>query len=674
MSRQPRKTRARKRARASRESVVTSRPRRRAAKRPSLFGRLVKAGLVLGVAGAVVLGGWLVMLARDLPDTSGLFDIDRPASIAFLDHEGRLIARRGSPHGPPADVETLPDYLIDAVLAVEDRRFFSHPGIDPIGMGRALVANLRAGRVVQGGSALTQQLAKNLFLTPERTMRRKVQEIMLALWLESRFSKEEILGLYLNRVYFGSGAWGVEAASQRYFGVSASEIDLGQAAILAGLLKAPSRFSPVNDASRAATRATVVLDLMTQTGRITPEERLAAAETPVRVSRGASSPGAQYFIDWVAPQVRELVGEGHADLVVTTTLDVAAQRAAEAALASVLDDPETAAGATEGALVALSHDGAVRAMAGGRDYSVSQFNRAVLARRQPGSAFKPFVYAAAFEAGLLPEDVREDAPISVGDWSPENYNGEYRGEMPLSEAFARSSNAVAVRVAEETGRGYIARLAERFGIESTLRIDRALALGAYEVTPLELSQAYLPFANGGRRADAFGVARIETPDGEVLWEAEPAAGEIVLDARNLGRMRSMMRGVVTGGTGRRAATPGLETAGKTGTTNDFRDAWFAGYGGELVTTVWVGNDDFSPTERATGGGPPARIFSAFLGAAPRDGLGGSFGTPTARQPEPEGAETPLSIASEDTPPDAEPAPEEAEVDPIGAFLAGLEDG
>lgn len=631
-----------------------------AKRRPSrggggLWRVAVSLVLLLGLG----MAGWLVSIARDLPDTSGLIEVERAPSLAFYDHDGHLIARRGSAHGRLAVIEDLPDYVTDAVMAVEDRRFYSHFGIDLIGTGRALLANIRAGRVVQGGSTLTQQLAKNLFLTSERTIRRKIQEVMLAFWLESRFTKDEILELYLNRVYFGGGAWGIEAAATRYFGKTASELNLGEAALLAGLLKAPSRYSPVNDAQRAAARATVVLDLMTQTGRITDEERIEAAETPIRVSRGASSPGAQYFIDWVAQDVRALVGGDHGDLIVRTTLDVDAQRAAERAVAAVMDDPELALGAGEAALVALAHDGSVRAMVGGRSYATSQFNRAVLARRQPGSAFKVFVYASAFEAGLNPDDIRDDAPVRLGDWSPQNYNDEYRGPMSLREAFSRSSNSIAVRIAEETGRGHVARLAARLGIESPQRVDRSLALGVHEVTPLELASAYTPFANGGYRAAAYGIASIETREGEVLYAAPPSTGEVVIDARTLGQMNDLLHTVVRSGTGRRAAVPGLSVGGKTGTTNDFRDAWFAGFAGDLVAVVWTGNDDNSQTRRATGGGPPARIFSAFMTGAPRIGL------------DAHPSSAPLQLAeplTEDPPADEAPAPQD---DPIAAFLASL---
>ncbi|WP_300544258.1 penicillin-binding transpeptidase domain-containing protein, partial [Maricaulis sp.] len=433
-----------------------------------------------------------------------------------------------------------------------------------------------------------------------------------------------------------------------------------EAALLAGLLKAPSRYSPVNDASRAAARATVVLDLMMQTGRITEAERVAAASTPIRVSRGASSPGAQYFIDWIFPSVREIAGPSHGDLVVRTTLDVDAQRAAEAALEGVLADPARAAGVSEGALVSLAHDGSVRAMVGGRSYVRSQFNRAILASRQPGSAFKAFVYASAFEAGLSPDDVRDDRPVRVGDWEPQNYNDTYRGEMTLREAFARSSNSIAVQIAEETGRGHVARLARRLGVSSPMRVDRSLALGAYEVTPVELAAAYAPFVNGGYRAEAYGIAAIETAGGEPLFAVPEDPGDLVLDQRTAARMHDLMLTVVREGTGRNAAVPGLTTGGKTGTTNEFRDAWFAGFAGDLVTAVWTGNDDNAPT-RATGGGPPARIFSAYMRAAPRQGLG------TERLPAASPAEPVPPLPA----PRPEPEAQRETEDPIGAFLASL---
>ena len=572
---------------------------------------------VVAVACALGLGALVFELARTLPDLDGLEPAPATGEVLLVDRNGRTIARRGEVSQAAIQADALPQHLVDAVLAVEDRRFYGHFGVDLIGTGRALLANIRAGRVVQGGSTVTQQLAKNLFLTPERTYRRKAQEMMLALWLERRFSKDEILALYLNRVYFGAGAWGAEAASRRYFGRPAAELSIGEAALLAGLLKAPSRYAPTSDARRASVRATVVLDLMLATGRISEAERIEAAEIPIRVSRGVSSPGAGWFADWVMPQVRELSAGHEGDLIVRTTLDVNAQRAAEAALSIGLSDPDLARGAEEGALIALDATGAVAAMVGGSDYAEAPFNRAVSARRQPGSAFKPIVYATAFEAGYSPDDVFVDAPVRYGDWAPENYGRRYEGEMSLERAFARSSNAVAVQVSEAAGRGWVLRTARRLGLDSPMQNTPSVALGAYEVTPLELAQAYLPFMNGGRAAEPFAILSIETAEGETLYRHDGARGPVVFARRVLADMDRLFEASVRYGTSRAAAVEGLTVRGKTGTTNDFRDAWFAGWAGGLAAVVWMGNDDFSPTEEAVGGAGPARVFSRFMAAAPR---------------------------------------------------------
>jgi len=591
--------------------------------------------LSLAVIGFLAVSAFLVAITRDLPNVSEI-DLAQPrlGGEVYLDRDGQVISRRGASRGVSLSVDELPDYLVNAVLSVEDRRFYEHSGIDLRGVARAMLANLRAGRIVQGGSTISQQLAKNLFLTPERTFVRKIQEMVLAWQLEQRFSKDEILALYLDRVYFGAGAYGVEAAAQRYFGRSARHVSLGEAALLAGLLKAPSRYSPANDLQRAAARATVVLDLMYETGRITEAERIEAAQTPIRVARAASTPGAGYFIDSIEQEARTLAGDREADIVVFTTLDIDAQRAAENAVRSVMTDPDTARGAGQAALVALSGDGAIRAMVGGVDYAASPYNRALNARRQPGSAFKVFVYASAFEGGLRPEDVRDDMPVSWGNWSPENYNGRYSGPMTLETAFSESSNVVAARVAEETGHGFIAALARRLGIESEIRVDRSMALGAFEVTPIELATAYAAFANGGQRAHSHAIERIETVDGEVLWQYEAPAAETVLDQRTLSWMRRLLETTARSGTARFAAVPGTVTGAKTGTTNDNRDAWIAGYTGGLTAAVWVGNDDFSPTDRAAGSGPPAAIFRAFMADAPPEaGIPASWTPPVVEAEE-----------------------------------------
>lgn len=628
----------------------------------------LRLALSVMVVGALALS-WLVLsLARGLPDVSQLAPSERSGAVTLLDREGRTITRRGEGSGEAITADRLPEGLVEAVLAVEDRRFYSHFGIDLIGTGRAALANLRAGRVVQGGSTITQQLAKNLFLSPERTYKRKAQEMMLALMLEHRYSKDEILALYLNRVYFGAGAWGADAAARRYFGASVHDLSVGEAALLAGLLKAPSRYSPASDARRAAVRATVVLDLMHATGAITEAERIAAAEVPIRVSRGLSSPGAGWFADWTLAEVRDLVPGENGDLVVYTTLDVDTQRAAETALLTGLSDPELARGASEGALVALDATGAVRAMVGGTDYARSPFNRAAAARRQPGSAFKPFVYAAAFEGGFSPEDRFQDAPVSYGSWTPENYNERYEGEMSLEEAFARSSNVIAVQLSEATGRGWVIRTAQRLGIESPMENTSAVALGAYEVSPLELAAAYTPFMNGGFRARPHAVTRIETPAGEVLYARQAPEPELVLAARVRAQMDRLFAASVAHGTSRNAAVPGRTVRGKTGTTNDNRDAWFVGWADGLIAAVWTGNDDGSPTERAVGGAGPAHIFAGFVANAPvvtppLTGLIAAAGGAPAPTPAP--GETGPAPGSE-----AGDAPDDA----IGALLTRLGGG
>ncbi|MCC5996478.1 MAG: PBP1A family penicillin-binding protein [Oceanicaulis sp.] len=629
-------------------------------------GRWLRLGASALLLAMLAGGVWLAGLARSLPELSGLEPVPAAGEIVLLDRYGRTIARRGEVGHAAIRAEALPQTLVDAVLAVEDRRFYSHFGADVIGAGRAALANVRAGRVVQGGSTITQQLAKNLFLTPDRTLRRKAQEMMLALWLEQRFTKDEILALYLNRVYFGAGAWGAEAAARRYFSKGAHELTLGEAALLAGLLKAPSRYAPTSDARRASVRATVVLDLMLATGRITEAERIAAAETPIRVSRGNASPGAGWFADWVLPQVRELAPGHRGDLIVRTTLDIAAQRAAEQALREGLADPDMARGAGTGALAALDHTGGVVAMAGGADYARSPFNRAVSARRQPGSAFKPFVYAAAFEGGLTPDDVFEDRPVRYGSWAPENFNNRYEGEMTLETAFARSSNAVAVQVSEATGRGWVLRTARRLGVTSAIANTPSAALGAYEVTPLELIGAYLPFMNGGRAAEPYAVTAIEAPDGRVIWSREDAPGPVVLAGRVVADMDRVFAAAVETGTGRAARAPGRAVRGKTGTTNGHRDAWFAGWSEGLAAVVWMGNDDFSPTEDALGGAGPAQIFARFINAAP------VYPAPLdALLIQPARADDPIAALLEAPQESSEPEPEPATPDPIAALLGRI---
>jgi penicillin-binding protein 1A len=581
-----------------------------------LFGSIVYWGLVLGVWGAIFLVGFLAVFARDLPDTSRLYEVSRQPSISYLDRNGGLIAVRGSQEAPPADLERLPAYVPAAFIAIEDQQFYRHFGFNPIRMGQAILNNQRAGRITGGGSTITQQLAKNLFLSPEQTVRRKAQELILAVWLETKFTKEEILALYLNRVYFGGGAYGIEAASQRYFNKPAEQLTLGEAALLAGLLKGPSRYSPLSDSDRAAKRATVVLNEMVESGAVTPEQRAGALKQRVKVNKSLANQHASYFIDWVDKEVRLLAGETSEDLIVETTLDLPIQAAAERAVQAGVKGWRKA-GVRQAALVAMDGEGRVRALIGGTNYSDSQFNRAVDSRRQVGSAWKPFVYLTALEQGRTPETVVVDEPITIGNWSPKNYTGSFLGPIRLETAVENSINTVAARLAQEVGTDNVARTASRLGIESTISTQPSMALGAVDASPLELAQAYVPFSNGGWSARGYGIERIRTRKGEVLYERRNERGERASVVGNppLRDMNRMLRRVVSAGTGTRAQVPGFDLAGKTGTTSDYRDAWFAGYTGGFTTVVWVGKDDNRPMGKVTGGSAPAQIWRDFMASA-----------------------------------------------------------
>jgi penicillin-binding protein 1A len=580
------------------------------------LGAFIYWSAVVGVWGVIFMVAFLLVFARGLPDTSKLFDVQRQPSITYLDRNGALIAVRGSQYAPPVAVEQLPPYVPAAFIAIEDRRFYHHPGFDPIGMVRAVGRDIRAGHAVEGASTITQQLARNLFLTPDKTWRRKVQEIMLAVWLEHKFTKNQILGLYLNRVYFGGGAYGIEAAAQRYFNKSARQLDVGEAALLAGMMKAPSRYSPVNDRLRAARRATIVLDQMQKAGVITAEQRAEATRKPVLVSRSLATQHADYFIDWVDQEVRSMVGTPTEDLVVETTLDLPIQTAAERAVQEVVarDKPR---GVQQAALVALDGDGRVRALIGGVDYAESQFNRAVDAKRQAGSSWKPFVYLTAMEAGYTPDTPIVDEPVSINGWEPQNYSRTYLGAINVETALAQSINTVAARLADQVGRDRVASTAHRLGLTTPVGTEPAMALGDSAVKPIEMAQAYAAFSNGGYRTIAHGVNRIRTRAGRVLYEFREGEGgrQSVIANPYLSEMVRMMRQVMISGTGRGAAIPGYDLAGKTGTTSDYKDAWFDGYTGGFTTVVWVGKDDNTPMRSVTGGGSPASIWRAFMSAA-----------------------------------------------------------
>jgi penicillin-binding protein 1A len=631
------------------KAVKTRNAGRRAAVKPrrSLIGRLVYWGVVAGVWGVIGVVGLFAFYASQLPPIDQLAVPKRPPNIAILAADGTLLANRGDTGGAAVRLGELPPYLPKAFVAIEDRRFYSHFGIDPVGISRAVVRDITGVGAVQGGSTLTQQLAKNLFLTQERTLSRKIQEAILALWLERKYSKNQILELYLNRVYFGSGAYGVEAAAEKYFGKSAKSVTLSEAAVLAGLMKSPTRLAPNHNLKGANERAAQVIAAMAEQGLITPAMAKAALANPARVVHDKGSGSINYAADYVMDMLDDTVGAIDQDIVVTTTLDPRMQASAERALTDELDAKGEKYNVEQGALVALDMDGGVKALIGGRSYADSQFNRAIAAKRQPGSAFKPFVYLAALEKGLRPTDVREDAPITIKGWSPENYSREYFGPVTLTKALALSLNTVAVRLGLEVGPKAVIKVAHRLGIASDLEPNASIALGTSEVTPLELVAAYAAFANGGIGVQPHVITRVRTANGKVLYNRRNANNGRVIDPQYDAMMNSMMEETLLIGTARKAELPGWQAAGKTGTSQDWRDAWFVGYTSYLVAGVWLGNDDGEPTKKVSGGNLPVEIWSRFMKAAlqgvPVAGLplGDGRNSPAAA---PEPAPPPLPVA------------------------------
>ena len=584
--------------------------RAQATRAAGLLRRVLTWGTIAAIWGLVVLGGVLAWYAYDLPELGEIEKMTRRPNVTLLASDGTRLASFGDRFGATYSLPQLPPHLPQAVIAVEDRRFYEHGGIDYRGLLRAVYVNLREGRITQGGSTLTQQLAKNLFLTSDRTLKRKIQEVMLAFWLEHRFSKDQILTIYLNRVYLGAGTYGVDAAARHYFGKPATRVSLYEAALLAGLLKAPSRLNPTRDPEGADQRARLVLQTMVDSGFVTQAEATAALveKTPTRVARDDIAP---YFADWILAQVRDYLGGIDTDLRVVTTIDPSLQGVANEELAALVDAEGPKRKAGQAALVSLAPDGAVRAMVGGRDYGESQFNRVTQALRQPGSAFKTFVYLAALEAGLTPDSTVTDAPVRVSNWTPDNYNGRYYGDVTLRESFARSMNSVAVRLTQKVGAKTVVATAERLGISSPLRPTGGIALGASEVTLLDLTGAYGAFANQGRRVLPYGITEIRDAAGQLLFQRDRTPGDHVVSAQHLAQMSDMMSATVVWGTGK-AAQPGRAAAGKTGTSQDFRDAWFVGFTAELVTGVWFGNDDSAPMDKVSGGTLPAQLWGRVM--------------------------------------------------------------
>jgi len=636
---------------AKRKRAKQSRKSRR---RGSLIGPTLYWGAVLGlwlVIGAVGVVAWT---GAHLPPIQSLKIPKRPPQIQIVDINGRPLATRGDNGGAVLPLKELPSYVPQAFVAIEDRRFYEHFGVDPWGIARAAIANVLHRGVTQGASTITQQLAKNLFLTQERTVHRKLQEMLLALWLERKFSKTQILELYLNRVYFGSGAYGIEQAAERYFGKHAKELSLAEAALLAGLVKSPSRLAPTRNFDGAEQRARIVLAAMQELGFIKPANEKAALAQPPRVVAQAGSGAINYVADWVMDAINDVLGHVDDDIVVTTTLDPSLQAEAEQALDEELTQKGAKNAVTQGALVAMTPDGAVRAMVGGRSYAESQFNRAVAARRQPGSAFKPFVYLTALEHGLTPDTVRLDAPIKIKGWQPENYGHEYYGPVTLTKALALSLNTVSVRLTMEFSPAAVIRTAYRLGIASKLEPNASIALGTSDVSPLELVSAYAPFANGGLAVVPHVIERITGANGKVLYTHNDRPLGRIIEPRYVAMMNEMMTQTLTVGTAHKASLPGWPAAGKTGTSQDFRDAWFIGYTAHLVTGVWLGNDDGAPTKKVTGGSLPVEIWSRFMRGAhqgvpiaalpgePADALSGLF---SGRSRETDGMTPPAPIQS-----------------------------
>jgi penicillin-binding protein 1A len=580
---------------------------------------------VLGIWGGIAIAGIVAFYGARMPSAATWSIPDRPPNVKIVSVNGETMANRGATGGEALLLGEMSPYIPEAVIAIEDRRFYSHFGVDPIGLARAMMANVTAGRMVQGGSTLTQQLAKNLFLSPERTIERKVQEVLLSLWLEHRFTKDQILEMYLNRVFFGSGAYGVEAASRRYFRKPARDVSLAEAALLAGLLKAPSRLSPARDPKAAEARSQVVLAAMREQGVVSDSEIATALTSPQVRAKSYWTGSENYVADLVMQRLPDLVGKITDDLVVETTIDFQLQREAEKALREAIGDNGAKFRVSQGALVSIDGTGAVRALIGGREYATSQFDRATDALRQPGSAFKPIVYAAALEQGRTPLSVRNDAPVKIGKWTPENYDSKYRGNVTLSDALTHSLNTVAAQLVMEVGPKTVVKTARRLGIEAPLKANASIALGTSEVSLLELTGAYAPFMNGGYKATPHVIRRVSTHDGKVLYENAYDNPPRVIDPAVAAMMNQMLVRVVEEGTGRKARLDGWPAAGKTGTTQSYRDALFVGYTANLVTGVWFGNDDGKPMKNVTGGGLPAETWKQFMQAA-------HHGVPPARLP------------------------------------------
>jgi penicillin-binding protein 1A len=651
--------------------------RRRPSKHGSMLRFIVKWLIVAIIWAIAGLGILLAVYASDLPDVHQVAGLKKRPGITLLALDGSVLTRSGDLYGNTLAVSELPPNLVHAVVAIEDRRFYHHFGVDPIGLVRALVINARSGATVQGGSTLTQQLAKNMFLTPQRSFKRKLQEALLAVQLERYYTKDQILTGYLNRVYLGGGAYGVDAAAKTYFGKPATELTLQESAIIAGLLKAPSKYSPATDMHAALDRAELVLQAMHDEGYITDQQMVAALSSGApEMHRPSITKNAHYIADWAVQQAQGYIGQIDRDVVVYTTIDPHLQMLAEAKLEETLSGPAVKVKASQGALVSMTPDGAVRAMVGGRDYADSQFNRATQGERQPGSSFKPFVYLAAIENGLRPDSLIDDSPVHMGGWSPENFEPGFHGQLPARQALAESINTAAVRVLDFAGVDHTRAIARRLGISEPIPRDLSIALGTSDVTLLEMTGAYAAFANGGSGVIPYVIERITDAGGKLLYQRQGAGLGEVTAPGNVAELVSMMTDVIDYGTGK-AARLDRPAAGKTGTSQDYRNAWFIGFTADLVTGVWFGNDDNSPMKRVTGGMLPAKTWHEFMTAAeanrpPRELLALSryaASEPVAASEPPPGS--PLSPALQPT---AAPPPPDNGEGVIGRLLKSLAGG
>ncbi len=583
--------------------------KKQAKKKPSIMMRLFKWMVVLGLWGIIALTGILLWFAKDLPDITTQASFERRSSIVVKAANDTIIGRYGESKGQNINVNDVPHHLVHAILSIEDRRFYNHFGIDPLGITRAMITNVRRGRLVQGGSTITQQLAKNLFLTHQRKLKRKIQEALLAIWLERELSKDEILSAYMNRVYLGAGTYGFEAASQLYFGKSARYVTVREAAVLAGLLKAPSKYSPHSNPELAKKRSDVVINAMVDAGFIKKSE-LSEEQLTFKLPQKPLKSGQdyRYFTDWVVDGLDDLVGRPDIDMIVETTLISPLQDHAQNTLKQTIDNADEMSFVSQGAVLSMAQDGAILAMVGGYDYRKSQFNRTTQAIRPPGSSFKPIIFLTAIEQGWDTDDKILDEKITQGSYRPKNFANKYYGEVELTEALSKSMNTASVRLMQEAGIGNVLKTSKKLGIISPLQRDLSLSLGSSGLSMLEMGTAYTTLSNGGYRVFPYAITRITDKNGRVLYQRKkPSSYQHIIRTKHVSKLTYMMQDVIENGTGRRAKLP-FPAAGKTGTSQNNRDAWFAGYTDKMTTIVWMGNDDNSPMRSITGGNLPASIW------------------------------------------------------------------